>query len=137
MKKLEKKIYKHLKDRGWDHLRPADIVKSIMIEGAELLELFQWENLPLDEVMGNKEKCKEIEKELADVLIYSLEMSVLLGFDTEKIIRAKLAHVAKKYPAKLMRKNATKESGSGGDSEYWRIKHQYRKNKKVMKRVNP
>jgi len=47
MKDLEKRVFKHLKDRHWDNLRPADVAKSIIIEGAELLELFQWKNLPL------------------------------------------------------------------------------------------
>ncbi|HLC99657.1 MAG TPA: MazG-like family protein [Patescibacteria group bacterium] len=118
MKKLEKKIYKHLKDRHWHNIRPADLAKSIMIEGAELLELFQWENLSLEDVKRNKEKTEEIQKELADVLIYCLEMSVLLEFDTEKIIRSKLAFAGKKYPAKLMRADKT---------AYLQIKKEYRK----------
>ncbi|MCC6563862.1 nucleotide pyrophosphohydrolase [Candidatus Uhrbacteria bacterium] len=125
MKPLEKKVLKHLKDRGWDKLRPSDIAKSIMIEGAELLEIFQWENLPLEEVKKNKEKLEEIKKELADVMIYSLEMSALLGLDTEKIIRHKLALAGKKYPAKLMKSNTTHEMGT--QSEYLRIKNEYRK----------
>ena len=125
MKELEQKILKHLQSRGWDNLRPSDIAKSIMIEGAELLELFQWENLTLEEVKNNKLKKEEIKRELADVLIYAIEMSVLLDFDTEKIIRKKLA-AAKKYPAALMKKHATKDAGSGEDAEYWRIKKAYR-----------
>lgn len=129
IKELEKKIRRQLEERGWDHLRPSDIAKSIMIEGAELLELFQWENLELEEVKRNPEKIEEIKKELADVMIYALEMSVLLEFDTADIISKKLEHAAKKYPAELMRKNAQKGSGSGADSEYWRIKKQHRENK--------
>jgi NTP pyrophosphatase (non-canonical NTP hydrolase) len=128
MKELEKKVYRHLKARGWDKLRPSDLAKSIMIEGAELLELFQWENLSLEEVRNDKEKLEEIKKELADVFIYGLEMSVLLGFDTEKIIRQKLALAAKKYPAKVMKKNAKREPGT--ESEYWRIKQAYRERAK-------
>lgn len=127
MGKLEKKIYKYLKVRGWDRVRPSDLAKSIMIEGAELLEIFQWENLSLEEVRKDKEKIEEIKKELADVLIYSFEMSVLLGLDTEKIIRSKLAHAVKKYPAKLMKSNKTHEMGT--QSEYLRIKREYREKK--------
>ena len=125
MEKLEEKIKKYLEERGWDNLRPSDIAKSIVIEGGELLELFQWENPSLEEVKRNKEKMKEIEKELADVLIYALDMSVLLGLNTEKIIHNKLAHIAKKYSAELMRKNNDREPGT--DSEYLRIKKEYRK----------
>jgi NTP pyrophosphatase (non-canonical NTP hydrolase) len=122
MKDLENKVYHHLKARRWDNLRPVDLAKSIMIEGAELLEIFQWENLSLAEVRQDSVKMSEIKKELADVMIYGLEMSVLLGLDTEKIIRQKLMHVAKKYPAKLMRKRTEAAAGS----EYLRIKKEYR-----------
>lgn len=125
MKTIEKKIYKYLKERKWDNLRPADLAKSIMIEGAELLELFQWENLSLDEINKNKDKVGEIEKELADVLISAIEMAVLLKIDTEKVIRNKLAYIGKKYPAKLMR--AIKNKKPGTENEYWRIKKEYRK----------
>lgn len=124
MKALEKKIHTHMKERGWENHRPVDVAKSIMIEGAELLEIFQWDNLSLDEVRKNKEKMVEIQKELADVFIYALEMSVILKLDTDKIVREKLAHVAKKYPAKVM-KDIKKNPGT--ESEYWRIKKEYRK----------
>src|SRR3989344_6074060 len=111
MKDLEKDIYKYLREREWHKLRPADIAKGIMIEGAELLELFQWENLPLENIKNNKTKIEEIKKELADVLIYCIEMSVLLNFNTQKIVENKLSLVAKKYPAQLM-KNRGKNPGT-------------------------
>lgn len=127
MKPLEAKIHKYLKDRNWHNLRPVDVAKSIMIEGAELLELFQWENRTLEEVKkSSKEHKAAIGKELADVLLYAIELSILMGFDTEKIIRAKLALVQKKYPAKAMRKRAA-NTEPGTDSEYLRIKEEYRK----------
>lgn len=121
---MRKRFIGIFKERGWDNFRPSDIAKSIMIEGAELLELFQWENLSLNEIRNNKGKIREIEKELADVLIYAMEMSVLLNLDTEKIIHSKLAHVSKKYPAKLMK--ASKGQEPGTQSEYLRIKKEYR-----------
>lgn len=125
MENLEKKIYKYLKARKWDNLRPADLAKSIMIEGAELLELFQWENLSLEEIKRNKNKIEEIKKELADVMIYGLEMSVLLGFDTEKIIIKKLAQAAKKYPARLMRQ----KKDDYRIDDYLKIKKEHRNKK--------
>ena len=126
MKDLEKKIYQHLKARHWHKLRPVDIAKSIMIEGAELLELFQWENLSLEDIKKDKVKVEEIKKELADVLIYAIEMAVLLEADTEKIIRSKLVEVSKKYPAGLMKKRSNQQD-PGSESVYWRIKKEARK----------
>jgi NTP pyrophosphatase (non-canonical NTP hydrolase) len=128
MRELEAKIYKFLQDRKWDNLRPSDLAKSIMIEGAELLELFQWENLPLAEVRKDKKKLGEIKKELADVFIYALQMSVLLKLDTKKIISQKLAYASRKYPAKLMRQ---RQQEPGTESLYWHIKQENRRRAKV------
>jgi dCTP diphosphatase len=122
MKKLEKDVYNYLKERNWHTLSPANLAKSISIEAAELLELFQWDNPELKDVLKNKEKIEQVKKEVADVLIYSLELSVLLKLDTEKIIRDKLAYTAKKYPAKLMRKSRK----PGTEDIYWKIKKEHR-----------
>lgn len=125
MKELEKKIYEYLEERDWHHPLPADLAKSVMIEGAELLELFQWENLSLEDVKNNKEKIEEIKRELADVMIYALEMSVLLDLDTKDIILQKLDHISKKYPAQLM-KDRKKDQETV--NEYLKIKKEYRRN---------
>ena len=124
MKELEKLVLGYLKERDWDQLRPSDMAKSIMIEGAELLELFQWENLPLKDVRSDPEKLARVKEELADVLIYGLEMSILLGLDTEKIIRQKLAAAAKKYPVSLVKNREGREPGT--EKGYWQLKKKYR-----------
>lgn len=125
MKKYEKQIKKSLKERHWDNLRPSDLAKSISIEAAELLELFQWTNQSLAEVKKDKEKIELIKKELADVLNYCFDMSVLLGFDTEKILMEKLKKVKEKYPAHLF-KNRPKHIDAGSEAIYWKIKKQHR-----------
>src|SRR2546425_294962 len=58
MKELEKKIYKYLKDRGWDNLRPSDLAKSIMIEGTELLKKIKDEVVDLKESPLYKERIQ-------------------------------------------------------------------------------
>ena len=126
MKNIETEIYNYLSERGWDRLRPSDLAKSICIEAAELLEVFQWTSVSLEEAKQDSKKMEEIKKELADVFIYAFDMAVLLGIDTETIIKEKLNYVKKKYPAELMRKNAKEGSGSGTDSEYLKIKNQHR-----------
>ena len=123
MKDFEAKISKYLKERGWDNLRPGDLAKSISIESGELLELFQWENPELSDTKKNKEKKEKIAQELADVMIYCFDLSILMGFDTEKILNKKLNMAKKKYPAKLM-KNRTKEPGT--EDLYWKIKNEHR-----------
>ncbi len=122
MKDFEEKIKKYQKARGWGQGLPGNYAKSIAIEAAELLEHFQWSNPTMEEVRADKEKMKQIQKELADVMIYCFQLSILLGFDTEKILKSKLAEAAKKYPAKLISK-AKKDNDA---SVYWKIKKEHR-----------
>lgn len=125
MKEHEDAVRQYLAERGWDNLRPGDLAKSISIESAELLELFQWTNPSLEEVKADTEKLEAIKKELADVLIYCLDMSVLLGLDTGEIITKKLQKVREKYPADLFKKLES-ESEAGAEEVYWQIKKESR-----------
>lgn len=126
MKDLEREMLKYLKERNWHRIRPSDVAKSISIEAAELLELFQWIDLTIAETKKNKAKMENIKDELADVLIYCVIMSVLLGLDTKKIIRDKLERTRTKYPAALMRKMGNRKD-PGTESAYLKIKEEYRR----------
>ena len=129
MRKLESKIKEFLVERGWDKLRPSDLAKSISIEAAELLEVFQWTSIDIEETKRDAQRMEDIKKELADVFIYAIEMAVLLNLDVEEVVKSKLEQVEKKYPAELMRKNAKAGSGSGADPKYWKIKNSARRSK--------
>ncbi len=122
MKDFEQKISKYLQARGWGKGYPGDYVKSIVIESGELLEHFQWSNPSVSELKSDKEKFKKVQEELADIMIYCFDLSIILGLDTEKILNKKLAAVSKKYPAKLM-KNRVKD---GTEDAYWKIKKEHR-----------
>jgi len=124
MKKLEKDIKHYLRERNWHKLRPSDIAKSISIEAAELLELFQWQSMEIKEVKQDKAKLEKLKGELADIFLYAIEMSVLLDLDSEKIIRTKLARVKEKYPAALMKKT---KKDHGTQEIYLKIKDEYRR----------
>ncbi|PKK94994.1 MAG: nucleotide pyrophosphohydrolase [Tenericutes bacterium HGW-Tenericutes-5] len=91
MKKLLDDIIKFRDERGWrQHDTPQALAKSIIIEAAELLENYQWED--------TNPNLTNVEEELADVLIYSLAMCSDLGMDPEEIIRRKLVKNEVKYP---------------------------------------
>lgn len=91
MKKLIDDIIKFRDERGWKrHDTPQALAKSIIIEAAELLENYQWED--------ESPNIENVKEELADVLIYAIAMASDLGFDPEAIIREKLDKNAIKYP---------------------------------------
>ena len=95
------RIRKFTSDRDWDQFHsPANLAKSIVIEAAELLECFQW-----DEEQYDLEAVKE---ELADVLVYSQNLLDKLGLDADEIINAKMAKNEAKYPIEKARGKNTK-----------------------------
>jgi NTP pyrophosphatase (non-canonical NTP hydrolase) len=118
MKEIEKKIKKYLADRSWDNALPGNLAKSVVLEAAELLELFQWSNPSFEELKKDKHKFEDFKKELADVLIYCLDLSTLAGIDTKKIIIEKLTYNERKFPVKVVR---------GNSKGYYAIKKTYRK----------
>lgn len=119
LQKLISDIFIQLEERGWDKPKPGPLAKSIIIEAAELLEHFQWSEHDAEKIKEDQKKLDEIESELADIFTYCLELAKVLELDPEKIVRAKLQKVAKKYPV-----NAVK----GNDAEYWRLKNKARNN---------
>ena len=125
MKKIEAEVKQYLEERKWDNLRPGDVAKSITIEAAELLELFQWSNPELADVKKDNVKINRIKEELADVLLYCIDMSVLLEFDTQAIVLDKLKKVKKKFPAELFY-NRDKNTEAGSEDIYWKIKNKHR-----------
>jgi NTP pyrophosphatase (non-canonical NTP hydrolase) len=87
-------------ERDWDQFHtPSNLAKSIVIEAAELLECFQWN----DEV-----ESSAVRSELADVLTYSLLLASKLGLDPGRIVLDKLEETNAKYPVEKARGRSTK-----------------------------
>ena len=87
------KIIAFRNKRDWEQFHTGEnLAKSISIEAAELLELYQWQH--------EAEDMTHLKEELADVLIYALLMVDRYQFNFEDIILEKLAKNAEKYPVK-------------------------------------
>ena len=94
------RILKFSSDRDWDQFHtPANLAKSISIEANELLECFQW-----DEDHYDREAVSE---ELADVMVYCIDMLDRLNLDADEIINAKMDKNEAKYPVEKARGVAT------------------------------
>ncbi len=86
--------------RGWKRFHSAkDLALSITLESAELLELFQW----VDSDRAVEHDKEHMADELADILIYAVQFSDLLGFDLDEIVKRKLAKCDAKYPVARVR----------------------------------
>ena len=90
-------------DRDWDQYHsPANIAKSTSIEANELLECFQWSDDDYD--------LEHVKEELADVLVYCIDMVDKLNLDVDEIINSKMDKNEKKYPIEKSKGNAKKYS---------------------------
>lgn len=87
-------------ERDWAQFHsPENLAKSISIEAAELLELFQW-NADADE--------QRLRDELADVLTYCILLADTIGADPQQLVLDKLEHTRAKYPAETARGRSEK-----------------------------
>lgn len=88
-------------DRDWDQFHsPVNLAKSIVIEAAELLECFQWDDEKYD--------IQHIKEELADVLVYCQNLLDKLGLDADEIINMKMSQNEAKYPIEKAKGKSTK-----------------------------
>ena len=95
------RILKFSSDRDWDQFHtPANLAKSISIEANELLECFQWDEDHYDQ--------EAVSEELADVMVYCIDMLDRLNLDADEIINAKMDKNEAKYPVEKARGVATK-----------------------------
>ena len=95
------RIRKFTDDRDWDQFHsPANLAKSIVIEAAELLECFQWNDEEYD--------IQHVKEELADVLVYCQNLVDKLGLDVDEIVNMKMEQNEAKYPVERARGNSAK-----------------------------
>ncbi len=96
-----KRIRRFSDERDWDQFHsPANIAKSIVIESAELLECFQWNEDEYD--------LQHVKEELADVIVYTQNMLDKLDLDPDEIVNMKMEQNEKKYPVEKAKGNAAK-----------------------------
>lgn len=99
--KTIERIRKFTEDQDWDQFHsPANLAKSIVIEAAELLECFQWNETEYD--------LQHIKEELADVLVYSQNLLDKLELDADEIVNMKMEQNEAKYPVDKAKGNAVK-----------------------------
>jgi dCTP diphosphatase len=95
-------------ERDWKQYHsPRNLAASISIEAAELLELFQWSS---DESIARdvEERRADLERELADILVYCLLLAHDTGIDPAIAIDTKLTENGAKYPVEKARGSRVK-----------------------------
>ncbi|MCC4596046.1 nucleotide pyrophosphohydrolase [Xanthomonas campestris pv. phormiicola] len=95
-------------ERDWGQFHsPRNLAAALSVEAAELLEHFQW----LDDAQSRQlsdDKKAQVGSEIADVLLYLVQLCDKLGIDPIAAAQQKMLVNAKKYPVERAKGRITK-----------------------------
>lgn len=102
---LKQRLREFAQVRDWEQFHsPKNISMALIVEAAELVEHFQWltqaesGRLPQD-------RLREVEHEMADVLIYLIRLADRLDINLMNAVWRKIALNEEKYPANVASAN--------------------------------
>jgi NTP pyrophosphatase (non-canonical NTP hydrolase) len=96
------------KDRDWQQFHsPKNLASALVVEAGELLEHFQWMTEQKSRALA-PETRDAVAAEVADVLLYLLQLSTALGIDPIEAAQEKLKLNGLKYPVERARGNSKK-----------------------------
>lgn len=122
IEELIKAIYEFNQARGWNP-SSQDTAKSVVIEAAELLELFQWDSSDRNTGANLKPKDKDkLKAEIADVFWYLVWLCRQEKIELGEAIEYKIEYNEQKYPVAQFK-------GKHNDTFYLQRKAEYRQNR--------
>lgn len=98
--KLAASLQRFADDRDWQQFHsPKNLILALTGEVGELCEIFQWMS-DADSISAatDPETGQAVKDELADVLMYLVRLSSVLGIDLNEAVTRKLASNGQKYP---------------------------------------
>ncbi|MCL6572684.1 MAG: nucleotide pyrophosphohydrolase [Bacillus sp. (in: Bacteria)] len=95
MKEIQQRVLAFRDERDWKkYHNEKDLALSISLEASELLENFQWKTSE-EAIIESKQNIKE---EMADILIYLVQLADKMEINLEEEVLRKLVKNAMKYP---------------------------------------
>lgn len=97
---LAEALQRFADDRDWQQFHsPKNLLLALTGETGELCEIFQWmSEADAKEAAKRPETAQAVKDELADVLMYLVRLSTVLGVDLNEAVTNKLALNGQKYP---------------------------------------
>ena len=97
---LEARLQKFADDRDWQKYHsPKNLAMALTAEVGELVEIFQWRTEAESKTLADNPKlARPVRDELADVLLYLVRLSSVLGVDLNEAVTHKLSANGQKYP---------------------------------------
>ncbi|VVE21267.1 nucleotide pyrophosphohydrolase [Pandoraea terrigena] len=86
--------------RHWQpYHTPKNLAMALSVEVAELVEIFQWQTDAEAQAVMQTNEARHVEQELADIAMYLVRLSSVLGVDLNRAVTEKLVMNGQKYPA--------------------------------------
>ena len=97
-------------ERDWGQFHsPKNLVMALTGEVGELAEVFQWMTEEASKGAATDPRtAQSVKDELADVLLYLVRLSSVLGVDLDAAVRDKLVSNSLKYPVETARGSSKK-----------------------------
>lgn len=95
-------------DRDWGKFHsPKNLASALVVEAAELLEHFQWITESQSRDLSPEER-EAVGAEIADVLLYLIQLATALGVDPVEAARKKIMLNQLRYPVERARGRSDK-----------------------------
>ena len=100
LKALQTTLREFAAEREWQPFHtPKNLAMALMVEAAELAEIFQWMTPEQSQAArGDLVLQEQVADEVADVLLYLVQLGNVLGIDPVAAAQAKLERNAQRYP---------------------------------------
>lgn len=97
---LQRRLRAFAAERHWQpYQTPKNLAMAMVVEAAELVEIFQWLTPEESQVLKeDKTRHQHLGEEIADVLLYLLQIADHCQVDVAAAVERKLALNAAKYP---------------------------------------
>lgn len=98
---LEAALQQFADERDWNQFHsPKNLAMALTGEVGELVEIFQWlTEAESKQVANNPATARAVRDEVADVLLYLVRLSSVLGIDLNEAVTHKMKSNALKYPS--------------------------------------
>jgi NTP pyrophosphatase (non-canonical NTP hydrolase) len=105
---MSAELRKFAVEREWEQFHsPKNLSSALVVEAAELLEIFQWMKED-DSRLLTETTLNKVKEEIADIQIYILRLADVLGISIPDAVNSKMKKNAEKYPVHKARGSSKK-----------------------------
>ncbi len=113
IQQLAQRLQQFADARDWGQFHaPKNLASALIVEAGELLEHFQWMTEAQSRSLSTEQK-QAVAHEMADVLLYLVQLSSALGVDLMAAAREKMAINESRYPVERAKGSSRKHDELG------------------------